>query len=256
MKRSLAGRRILLTGGSRGIGRAMVTELLNHGAHLALVGRNEAALWEALGGAAGWVKVVDFSEPRDIEALADEAARALGGLDGLVSCAGVVHYEPLMDLNPVHVSEQMQVNLLSPLSLATAAARVMEPGGDMLFVASTLGLRPAHLTAVYAASKAALISLSRSFALELGPRGIRVNALLPGVIETDMINVLRPDPPAESSGELAEKLAQQHRELAALHPLQRLGRPEEVAEAAIYLLQSNFVTGTLLTVDGGLSLGT
>jgi NAD(P)-dependent dehydrogenase (short-subunit alcohol dehydrogenase family) len=128
-------------------------------------------------------------------------------------------------------------------------------GGAIVNVASTLATNPAEGTAAYAASKAALIAWTKSFALELAPHQVRVNAVAPGIIDTDMIHVLRGAeastlPEAEHASRLAAQLAQ----LAALHPLGRLGTADEVAEAVIYLLDAKFVTGTVLVVDGGLTL--
>jgi NAD(P)-dependent dehydrogenase (short-subunit alcohol dehydrogenase family) len=122
-------------------------------------------------------------------------------------------------------------------------------------VASTLATNPAEGTAAYAASKAALIAWTRALALELAPHQVRVNAVAPGIIDTDMIHVLRGVdpaglPPAEQEARVAAQLGR----LAALHPLGRLGTPDEVAEAVIYLLEAKFVTGTVLVVDGGLTL--
>ena len=126
----------------------------------------------------------------------------------------------------------------------------------MLFIASTLGLKPARLTAAYSASKAALISMTQSFALELAPRRIRVNALAPGVVDTDMVRVARPE-----SGEVvpsaleSARIAAQLEVLRVLHPLGRLGKPEEIAESALYLLRARYVTGAIVNIDGGLLLG-
>jgi NAD(P)-dependent dehydrogenase (short-subunit alcohol dehydrogenase family) len=119
----------------------------------------------------------------------------------------------------------------------------------MVLVASTLALAPAPLTAAYAASKAALISVARSLAIELGPRGVRVNAVAPGVVDTEMIRAPRPG--EDSAAAVAARLER----LRRLHLLGRLGSPVDVAEAVLYLLCAPYVTGTILTLDGGLSLG-
>jgi NAD(P)-dependent dehydrogenase (short-subunit alcohol dehydrogenase family) len=126
----------------------------------------------------------------------------------------------------------------------------------MLFVTSTLADRPAPTTTVYGATKGALTSMTRTLALELAPDRIRVNALAPGVIDTDMVRAPRLAPGEampEGDARRAREEAQLA-ELARLHPIGRVGRPEEVAEAADFLLHAQFATGTVLVLDGGLSL--
>jgi NAD(P)-dependent dehydrogenase (short-subunit alcohol dehydrogenase family) len=144
--------------------------------------------------------------------------------------------------------------------MAQRAAQLMggqARGGAMLMVASTVGLKPAPLTAAYAASKAGLVSMTRSLALELGADGIRVNAIAPGVVDTDMIRVVRPSPgrTAPAASEVAGRIAEQVEALRALHPLGRLGTPDDIAETALYLLRAPYVTGAVVTADGGLLLG-
>jgi 3-oxoacyl-[acyl-carrier protein] reductase len=121
--------------------------------------------------------------------------------------------------------------------------------GAIVFIASTLVERAAKLTAAYAASKAAVVSAARSLALELAPQ-VRCNVVAPGLVDTDMIRASRSGQPLGEA-----ELAAQLESLRALHPLGRLGRPEEVADAVCFLLRSEWITGSVLTVDGGLSLG-
>jgi 3-oxoacyl-[acyl-carrier protein] reductase len=121
-----------------------------------------------------------------------------------------------------------------------------------VLVSSTLATHPAPDTSAYAASKAALVAAMRSFALEFAPR-VRVNALLPGVVDTDMIRVPRPSGNA-ASPEHTRPVEHVLAELTAIHPLRRLGNVDDVAQAAQYLLDASWVTGTALTVDGGLSV--
>jgi NAD(P)-dependent dehydrogenase (short-subunit alcohol dehydrogenase family) len=254
-------RRVLLTGASRGIGRAIALALMQQGVRLALVGRDREALAAVAGDEPQHALIVaDLGSPSEAEACAERAAEALGGLDGFVSCAGVVAYEPVGTISAESLLRQLSVNFTSPFLLAQRAAEhiARERGGAMLFIASTLGQKPTELTSAYAASKAALISITRSFALELGPRAIRVNAIAPGVIDTDMVRVLRVAP-NEAPPDFAEAERRVHAQLEALrrlHPLGRLGRPTDVAETALYLLRAPYVTGQIVPVDGGLLLGT
>jgi 3-oxoacyl-[acyl-carrier protein] reductase len=134
--------------------------------------------------------------------------------------------------------------------LLQAAARHMQ-AGSIVVLASTLAFRSAPTTSAYAASKAALLSAAKSAALELAPR-IRVNALAPGVVDTDMVRV--PRRALGANEDAAPVLAEQLEALRKLHPLGRLGTAEEVAEAALYLLEASWLTGSVLTIDGGLTL--
>jgi NAD(P)-dependent dehydrogenase (short-subunit alcohol dehydrogenase family) len=252
--------RVLVTGASRGIGAAIARALIAQGVKLAVVGRDRAALERVLGADAGHAVVVVDLARDGAEEVVDRAVAALGGLEGFVACAGAVEYQPLGSVSAASLAQQMTVNFSAPFLMAQRAAEPIARagGGAMLFVASTLGLKPAPLTAAYAASKAALISAARSFALELAPRGIRVNALAPGVVDTDMVRVLRPSPTTgDSAGQSLRPrtVEQQLESLRQLHPLGRLGTPEEIAESALYLLRTPYVTGSILTVDGGLLLG-
>jgi NAD(P)-dependent dehydrogenase (short-subunit alcohol dehydrogenase family) len=253
--------RVLITGASRGIGRAIARALLAEGVRLALVGRDRRTLESVVAGSrAGEHAIIELDLERETELEQGVAAAvsALGGLDAFVSCAGIVEYAALGAIARESLSRQLTVNLVAPFMLGQRVALELERsgGGSMLFVASTLGLKPALLTAAYAASKAALISMTRSFALELAPRRIRVNAIAPGVVLTDMVRVERTEPgEVVPSGLEAERIAGQLEALRALHPLGRLGNPEEIAESALYLLRASYVTGAIVTVDGGLLLG-
>lgn len=257
--RPLEGKRVLLTGASRGIGRAIADELGAGGARLALVGRDRASL-ESVAAAASTAHlalVADLENPADVEQLVDRAVAALGGLDAFVSAAGVVEYTHSSALAPEAIERQQAVNFVGPLRIALSAARVLPRDGCMIFVASTLGLAPAPLTLAYGASKASLNAAVRSLALELGPRGIRVNAVAPGPIDTEMLRAVRYQPgEAPLAPDAADRRIQAQLDfLRDLHPLKQLGRPEHVAYTVRYLLTAPYVTGNILAVDGGLLLG-
>jgi len=247
--------RVLLTGASRGIGKAIARMLVARGARLAVVGRDRATLAAAVDGGEHALVVADLADPGAAPACVARAVQALGGLDAFVSCAGVVKYASAADTSPEELAQQVAVNFSAPFAMARAAIAPLREagGGAMVFVASTLGLAPAPLTAAYSASKAALISACKSLALELAADGIRVNAVAPGVVDTAMVHVLRPGSPGGAEPEAA--LRAQLDALRKLHPLGRLGRPEDIAESVLYLLAAPYVTGTVLPVDGGLLLG-
>lgn len=242
--------RVLVTGASRGIGRAVAQKLLDGGRRVVAVARGE----------------VDLDVPTiraDLTLESDIVARACaahGGLDALVHAAGVAPHAPLEAITDAQLEETWNLHVRAALKLTQGlAAHLRADGrpGSVVHVASTLGLRPAAGTLAYSASKAALIALTRAAALELAPAGIRVNAVAPGLVDTDMTRSLRlsPGEPMPSGEEYARRLEAQLEWMRALHPLGRLGTPDEVADAILYLLDAAWVTGTILTVDGGLTAG-
>ncbi len=251
-----AGRRIAVTGASRGIGRAVATALLARGDAVALIARDEQALAAVAAGASQRAHCLpaDLAAPGQAEAAVERAAQALGGLDALVCCAGIVHYQFVGALSHAALAAQLAVNYLAPVLASQRAAALMGPGGgSIVHLASTLGLHPAPGTLGYAAAKAALLSAVKTLAAELAPR-VRVNAIAPGGVDTDMIRVprLAPGEPAPVGAALTARVAAEVAALQALHPLGRLGTPEEVSAAVLFLLDAPWITGTVLVVDGGL----
>jgi NAD(P)-dependent dehydrogenase (short-subunit alcohol dehydrogenase family) len=250
---------VLLTGGSRGIGRAVAEALIARGDRLALLARDPGALGDWPGDDGHAVIEADLAEPQLLEAAVDRAAEALGGIDAVVGCAGVVEYAEVGAVSGASLARQLAVNLQAPFLIAQRATGYMERagGGAIVLMSSTLAMRPAPMTSAYAATKAALEAVTRSFALELGERDIRVNAVAPGVIDTDMVRVvrLREGEAAPRGEQRAARIAEQLEQLRALHPLGRLGTPQDVARTVLYLLDAPYVTGTVVSVDGGLQLG-
>jgi NAD(P)-dependent dehydrogenase (short-subunit alcohol dehydrogenase family) len=262
-------RRVLVTGGGTGIGRAVAERLLAAGGRVAVAGRRAGPL-EALAAAhPGRAAALpcDLADAAERGALLARAAEALGGpLDGLVHCAGVAHHRPLgtgpadaprQELPEAELRVQLELNLVAPLRLGEQALGLLAPGGAVVLVASTLAHRPVETSAVYSASKAGLLSVMRSLALAGAPRGLRVNAVSPGVVDTDMVRALRLAPGEAPPGEEGERQARVQAQLAglaALHPLGRLGLPGEVAGAVVHLLGAPWTTGAELVIDGGLLL--
>jgi NAD(P)-dependent dehydrogenase (short-subunit alcohol dehydrogenase family) len=252
--------RYLVTGASRGIGRAIALRLARTAAVVATVRTDEdaRALAHESNGRIASLRV-DLSDRAARARVISDAERSFGGLDGLVHAAGLGEHRRLEAIDHAQIDRHFELNVFAALDLAQALARSLRARrapGSMLFLTSTLADRPAPTTTVYAATKGALTSLTRTLALELAPDRIRVNALAPGVIDTDMVRSPRLAPgEAMPEGEArAAREAAQLTELARLHPLGRVGRPDEVAEAADYLLHAQFATGTVLVLDGGLSL--
>ena len=238
----------LVTGASRGIGRAIVELLVERGRTVVACARDADKLRELERAHPSCVIAlpVDLSVRHAATAALEEAEQRVGPLHELVLSAGIVSYQRLGEVDEASLRAQLDLNFVAPyLMLQHAGARMAKgEGGAVVAVASTLATHPAEQTSAYAASKAALISLVRSAALELAPK-VRVNAITPGVVDTEMVRVKRSE---------ASDVDAQLEQLRSLHPLMRLGTPRDVAEAALYLLDASWATGTVLTLDGGLTL--
>jgi len=236
----------LVTGGSRGIGAAIVERLAARGMRVLAVGRDMKALREV--GAQPGVNVcqADLATDEGIMTLAREADEVLGEIDVLVHSAGQVIRRDLLEMSPEAIDEHLLIGLSSPMKLTAHLGKSLTHGSSVIFLSSTLAARPAAARSVYAAVKAALEGLTRALALELGPQRVRVNSIAPAVVPTGMI---LDGLPAQD-----DIRADALEELRELHLLGRLGRVGDIADAVEYLIDAKFVSGTVLTVDGGLTL--
>lgn len=246
--RPLAGRKALVTGASRGIGAAIATALAEAGADVALAGRDARALGESAGRVAGGgtrvaTLVGDLADAGACERLVADAVDELGSLDVLVNAAGGTHRGPALEMTEAQWDAVQDLNLKSTFFVSQAAARGMVQrgrGGSIINVASLNSAVGNAWAASYAASKGGVASLTRSLALEWVGSGIRVNAIGPGMIATDMTGPLVDD-------------AERYAALLAHIPMGRFGSPDELGGAAVFLASgaSSYVTGQVLYVDGG-----
>lgn len=244
----LANKTALITGAGTGIGRAIALAYLREGARVALVGRRKEPL-EAIAREAGDAVLVltgDVSKQADIDHMLAEAAARFGGVHVLVNNAGVLHIGTAEQITEAQWDETFAINVRGLWLLSRAVLPYMRKvgGGSIVNVASVLGINGARNRASYAPSKGAVILLTKCMAIDHGAENIRVNAICPSFIETDLTaEVIRkaPDPSAV------------RRERIGVHPIGRLGQPEDIAGLAVYLAsdESSWVTGATVPVDGG-----
>lgn len=243
MNIDLTGKNALVTGSTRGIGRVIANMLTASGARVGIVGRDAARATEVAaavgGGAIGFG--CDVSDPAQVVALVEDAERQFGSIDILVNNAGLTRDNLMLRLKDDDWNAVIDANLRSAFVAIRAATRGMmkRRSGRIINITSVVGLIGNKGQTNYAASKAGLIGLTKSVAKEYATRGILVNAIAPGFIETDMTAALTPE--ARSA-------------LLSQIPLERLGRPEDIGGMVLFLCSdlSSYITGQVLVVDGGM----
>lgn len=236
--------KVLITGGSRGIGAACVRAFCNRGDRVAFIYRSREDAAEALTKQTGADAFrADLSNPTDATRAVEEAIAALGGIDVLVNNAGVAQIKLFTELSDAEWGTMIDTNLSSAFYTAHAAAKVMiaQHSGKIVNVGSMWGKTGASCEVHYSAAKAGLRGLTMALAKELGPSGITVNCVEPGVIDTEMNAALDEATRAE---------------LCDQTPLCRIGSPDEVASAISFLASdaASFITGQILGVDGGFAI--
>jgi NAD(P)-dependent dehydrogenase (short-subunit alcohol dehydrogenase family) len=238
----------LVTGAGTGIGRAIALAFAREGAKLTLAGRRKGPLEDVAkdSGGSPLVLAADVSQQRDIDHILSETIKHFGGLNVLVNNAGILHIGTAEQITEEQWDETFSINVRGLWLLSRSVLPHMRKsgGGSIINIASVLGINGARNRASYAPSKGAVILLTKCMAIDHGHENIRVNAICPSFVETDLT--------AEVMRKAADPDAVR-RERISVHPAGRLGQPEDIAGMAVYLAsdESAWVTGAALPVDGG-----
>jgi 3-oxoacyl-[acyl-carrier protein] reductase len=260
MSGRFAGKVVIITGAAGGLGRALAFLIAREGGDLLLSDVNADALKQiseeiSKFGRAPRLFAADAGDPDFGKHLTKAALDRFGHIDGFVPCAGIIRFTPVSAIQPGQWDEVMNLNLRSIFFSLQAVSQAMVAGGrggSIVTISSTSGKGPRPNNADYGVSKAGINHLTRTFALELGPKLIRVNAVSPGVIETPMWQKVD----RERGAILGLPPGQLSHKMEAEIPLGRLGKPEEAADLIAFLLSdlAAYITGQIITIDGGYEL--
>jgi NAD(P)-dependent dehydrogenase (short-subunit alcohol dehydrogenase family) len=242
----LDGKRAIVTGGAGGIGSAIAKRMAEAGAQITIADLDEE---KARGIAAGLGSLhfsakVDVASLESVDAMVARAERDMGGVDVLVHSAGVAMLRDVLEVDPADWKRVIDINLMGTYYACLSVARSMvarDAGGSLITISSVAAARPSRGASAYGAAKGGVVTLTKALAVDLASRGIRVNSIAPGPVETEMArNEHRSDTRA-----MFEKMI----------PMHRYARAEEIASAALFLAsdESSYVSGSVITVDGGYS---
>ena len=243
----LSGKKVIVTGGASGIGRAAAVLAAKEGADVAVADINPAAAEETAGlvrecGREALVIEMDTSSAADAQRMADETVAAFGTIDGIVCCAIKQKPAKLEELSEEEWDMVIDIGLKGYFLCAQAAGRVMldKGSGSIVFVSSVGGVQPYNGAGAYSIAKAGNVMLGNLFGVEWGGRGVRANTVLPGQVPTPLTQAMFDDPEIAAGR-------------AAVVPMGRVGQPEEIAEACVFLLseRASYVNAAMLKVDGG-----
>ena len=247
--KKLAGKVAVVTGASKGIGAAIAKQLAAEGAAVVInyasskTGADTVVREITSDGGKAVAAQGDMSKKADIERVFAEAKRAFDSIDILVNNAGIYEFAPIENVTEDHFHKQFNLNVLGPLLATQAAVKLFGPsGGSIVNISSVVSTMSVPNAAVYSATKGAVDALTRSLAKELGPRKIRVNAINPGMVETEGVHT------AGIAGSEMQK------NVEAQTPLGRIGQPRDIAGAAVFLASSDsaWITGETFVISGGM----
>lgn len=247
---TLEDRTVVITGASRGIGLAIARACARAGARVVVASRKQEGVEEAAAiiqdeGGAALPIACHVGHPDEVARLFSAAREEFGPVSGLVNNAATnPYFGPMLGIEDAAFDKTIEVNLKGPLAATREFVEQAGPGSAVVNIASVAGLRAAPLQGVYGMTKAALISMSQTLAHELGPLGIRVNAIAPGLVETRFAAALI------ANEEILDSVV-------GRTPVGRHGQPDEIAGAAVYLLSeaSSYMTGQVMVIDGGVTSG-
>jgi len=244
----LIGKVAVVTGASKGIGAAIAKNLASEGASVIVnyassqSGADKVVAEIASAGGQAVAVQADVGRPKDIERLFAETMNAFGRLDILVNNAGLYEFSPLEGITEEHFHKQFNLNVLGLILASQAAAKLFDSrGGSIVNISSVVSTLAFSNAAVYSGTKGAVDAITRSLAAELGPRRIRVNAIRPGMVET------------EGTHAAGIEKSEMKKQVLAQTPLGRLGQPDDIAGAAVFLASgdSSWITGETLVIAGG-----
>lgn len=241
----LKGKNVFITGSTRGIGLAVAHEFARLGANIVLNGRSEISEALLAEFSSYGVKVVaasgDISSAEDADRMVAMAVEELGSVDILVNNAGITKDKLMLKMTEEDFEAVLKVNLTGAFNMTKSVLKPMTKArqGAIINLSSVVGLTGNIGQANYSASKAGLIGFSKSVAREVAARGVRVNVIAPGFIESDMTDVI----PEKMKAAMLEQI-----------PMKTFGKPEQVAEVAVFLAQQEYLTGQVIAIDGGLAM--
>ncbi|HZZ09157.1 MAG TPA: glucose 1-dehydrogenase [Paraburkholderia sp.] len=244
----LQGKVAVITGGSSGIGLASAKRFVEEGAYVFITGRRQTELDKAVEEIGQNVTAVqgDVTNPDDLDRLYDQVRKSKGVIDVLFANSGFIELQTIDQVTPEHFDKTFGINAKGLLFTVQKALPLMRAGGSIILASSIANVKAFPSYTAYSASKAAIRSFARTWTLELKDRGIRVNTLSPGPVDTPII---------DSQFKTREEADRLRETFAQVIPLGRMGRPEELAAAALFLASddSSFVAGIDLPVDGGMA---
>lgn len=241
------GQRAIITGGGSGIGAACARMIVERGGEVLVIDRDAGAAQAVADSLGGRAEALDVTDAGAVAALVTGLAKADFVPDVLINCAGVREFADPLEISPEHWEKLLSVNLSGTFYITQAVARLwrdLNRGGAIVNTASTSGIFASEQRVTYVASKHGVVGMTRQLALDLGPLGIRINAVAPGVVQTPMTQTYFDDPATEER-------------IRNVYPLGRVAQAEDVAEVILFLAsdRARHVTGTVIPVDGGYTAG-